>query len=92
MDWSPTSTPSRELKHALADRLRQVRVELYGEHGGPLLAVSLGIPFLTWWNYERGCTIPGEMILKFIAITHADPHWLLTGDGKRYRSPARRDA
>jgi hypothetical protein len=72
------------VKTALSDRVRQVRRDLYGAHGGPLLAEALHLPFRTWANYESGCTIPAQVILRFIEVTGADPHWLLTGEGRRY--------
>ena len=74
------------VKHDLASRVREVREELFGAHGGPLLAEALRIPYRTWANYEAGCTIPAQVILRFIECTHADPHWLLTGDGEKYVS------
>jgi hypothetical protein len=40
-----------ELKEVLALRLRAVRLDKYGEHGGPLLAEQLGIPTRTWVRY-----------------------------------------
>ena len=76
-DWS-------SVRHDLALRFREVREEIYGEHGGPLLAVALGLPFRTILNYEDGCAIPAEAILRFIEVTKAHPHWLLTGEGARY--------
>jgi hypothetical protein len=72
------------VKADLARRIRQIRAELYGEHGGPLLAEALQIPFRTWLNYEAGCTIPAQSILRFIEVTEAHPHWLLTGEGEKY--------
>jgi hypothetical protein len=74
----------KAIRHDLARRIRQVREELYGEHGGPLLAAALELPFRTWHNYESGCTIPADSILRFIEITFAHPHWLLTGEGDKY--------
>lgn len=74
------------LKSNLARRVREVREELYGAHGGPLLAEALGLPYRTWINYEGGCTIPAQAILRFIDVTAAHPHWLLTGEGNRYLS------
>ena len=65
-------------------RIRDVRIALYGENGGPILARALGIPFRTLHNYEAGCTIPAHSILRFIKLTGVDPHWLLTGDGARF--------
>ena len=43
----------------LAGRLRELRLELYGVHGGPVLAEALGLPARTWAHYESGVTIPG---------------------------------
>jgi hypothetical protein len=64
-------------------RLREIREGLYGAGGTAALAAALGVPEATWLNYERGVTIPGELLLEFIDLTGADPHWLLTGDGER---------
>jgi len=72
------------VKAELAHRIREVRVEVYGTHGGPLLAESVGVAFRTWLNYEEGCTIPAQVILRFIDCTRAHPHWLLTGEGPRF--------
>ncbi len=72
------------IKLELASRVRVVREELFGEHGGPLLANEVGVPFRTWMNYEDGFTIPAQVILRFIEVTGADPHWLLTGEGEKY--------
>ncbi len=72
------------LKCDLATRLREVRVALYGEHGGPLLAEALGIPFRTLHGYETGATIPAHSILRFIELTGVHPHWLLTGRGTQF--------
>jgi hypothetical protein len=70
----------------LADRLRLVRVKLYGESGTRALAGALGLPPRTWTNYERGVKTSGEVLLRFIELTGVRPHWLLTGDGERYRA------
>ena len=74
------------IKSDLARRVREVREELYGRHGGPMLAAALELPYRTWHNYETGCTIPAQTILRFIEVTDAHPHWLLTGEGVRYIS------
>ncbi len=89
MDRSIPNSDWLGIKSNLAQRVREVRLELYGEHGGPLLAEALEVPFRTWLNYENGCTIPATSILRFIELTKANPHWLLTGCGDKYaRSPA----
>jgi hypothetical protein len=48
--------------------------------------MTLGLPVRTWLNYEAGVTIPGEVLLRFIDAAGVDAHWLLTGEGSRYRS------
>jgi hypothetical protein len=72
-------------RHRVAARAREIRCELYGERGAPLLAGALGLPPRTWENYEEGVTIPAEVILRFIEVTDASPRWLLEGRGERYR-------
>jgi hypothetical protein len=86
MDKTFQHSDSQTLKYDLARRIREIREELYGEHGGPLLAQALSLPFRTWHNYEGGCTIPAQSILRFIEVTDASPHWLLTGEGDKYLS------
>ena len=76
-DWS-------SIRVDLAIRIREVRFELYGEHGGPLLASDLQLPFQRWSDYEGGGPIPGEVLLRFLALTRVEPHWLLTGEGPKY--------
>jgi hypothetical protein len=68
----------------LAGRRREIRRQLFGEHGGPLLAEALGLPDRTWMNYEAGVTIPAPVILRFIEVYGASPHWLLTGEGRPF--------
>ena len=80
-----TSPDQEHLKLLLAERLKKVRVELFGEHGGPKLAHLLGIPARTWYNYEIGVTVPAEVILRFIDVTFVEPTWLLSGQGEKYR-------
>jgi hypothetical protein len=73
------------LSDILAGRVREVRLERYGEHGGPLLAENLGIPTRTWVRYESGASIPGLLLLRFIEVVGVEAHWLLTGEGPKYR-------
>ena len=70
---------------SLAVRLRAIRLELFGELGIKTLAQAMAIPDRTWDNYELGVTIPGDLMLRFLELTGANPHWLLTGEGDRYR-------
>ena len=72
-------------KFLLAERLRTVRAELFGERGGPELARRVGIPIRTWYNYESGVTVPSEVLLRFIELTAVEPVWLLHGTGSKFR-------
>ena len=51
-----------------------------------MLAKKLGLPYRTWYSYEAGAAIPGASILRFLEVTHAHPHWLITGEGEKYMS------
>jgi hypothetical protein len=77
---------NERLVTGLAERVREIREDLHGPRGIRPLADALGLPPETWANYERGVVIPARVILLFIEITGADPHWLLTGRGERYTS------
>jgi hypothetical protein len=65
----------------LALRLRQIRVECYGEQGIPDLCEALGIPAGTWENFEAGVAISAVVLLQFLERTGCDRRWLLKGDG-----------
>jgi hypothetical protein len=69
----------------IAARVREIRYELFGEHGAPLLADAIGVPSRAWINYERGASIPCEVALSFIEVTNANPQWLLRGRGRKYQ-------
>ena len=77
---------TKRLKAAMGHRLSEVRQEKYGPIGAPLLAMTLGVPLRTWLNYEAGVTIPGEVLLRFVLTARVDAHWLLTGEGPKYRA------
>ena len=74
----------RRVNRSLAQRVREIREDLFGEAGGAL-ADALGLPHATWHNFESGVTIPAPVILHFIDVTGAEPHWLRTGEGDKYR-------
>jgi len=84
-----TLPESLRAKLALAERLSTLRLELYGERGGPEMARRLGIPVRTWYNYEGGVTVPAEVVLKIIELTSVEPVWLLHGRGPKYRQVPR---
>ena len=76
----------------LSERVRAVRLDLFGDDGGALLASLLGIPERRVAHMEIDGPIPGHIILAFIEVTGANPSWLLSGEGDRYMrlAPARR--
>lgn len=79
-----TPTIRLSVKAAISTRLREIRCDLFGEHGGPEMARRLNLPARTWYNYETGVTVPAEVLLGFIDQTGANPVWLLNGDGPKY--------
>ena len=79
-----TTETRLDAKAALSRRLKEIRRELFGEHGAPLLTGRLKLAERSWYNYERGVTIPGEILLEFIVQTGASPRWLLRGEGPKY--------
>ena len=86
-----TLPESLHAKLTLAERLASLRLELFGDRGGPEMARRLGIPVRTWYNYEGGVTVPAEVVLKIIELTSVEPTWLLHGRGPKFRSQARQD-
>ena len=85
MEPAPPSPDWRTIRYDLGLRLREIRLELYGEHGGPILAKELGVTYRAWHSYEVGGAIPAHLILRFLEVTLANPHWLITGEGAKYR-------
>jgi hypothetical protein len=80
-----TPRETERAKADLAARLKEVRADRFGEDGAAALARALGVPSRTWYNYERGVTVPAEVLLRFIELTGAEPAWLLHGQGEKYR-------
>lgn len=79
----PALTDARD---QLAARLHDVRVDRFGKRSSAALARLLGVPVRTWYNYEGGVTVPADILLRFLEITGAEPRWLLSGAGPRYRT------
>lgn len=69
---------------AVSERLRAIRVELFGEQGVEQLASMLSLPPKTWRHYERSVTVPAPVLLHFLELTGVDPRWLLNGQGSRF--------
>ena len=77
--------PNVVRRQAIADRIREVREEVFGGHGGPTVARRLNLPVRTWYNYETGVSVPAEVLHDFAELTGANLRWLLTGEGPRYQ-------
>ena len=80
-----TSPVLIQAKTSLAERLRGLRDEMFGERGGPEMARRLEVPIRTWYNYESGVTIPAEVVLRVIEMLGVEPLWLLHGTGAKHR-------
>jgi hypothetical protein len=74
------------IKWQLADRLRTIRIEQFGEHGLSTFAQLLDVPVRTWYSYEAGVTVPAEVVLRFVTLTGVEPSWLLHGRGLKYQT------
>ena len=69
-------------------RVQTVRMQIFGEHGRPMLAELLGITQCRLARIEAGGPIPAEIILKLFELTGVRPSWLLSGEGEVYESPS----
>jgi hypothetical protein len=79
------TTPRTEhARTILARRLKEVRKDLFGDKGIAELARAVAVPARTWYNYERGVTVPAEVLLRFIATTGVEPRWPHDGLGEKY--------
>lgn len=83
-----TAPDAIRTKWQLADRLRTIRVEQFGEHGLATFAQLLDVPVRTWYSYEAGVTVPAEVLLKFVQLTSVEPGWLLHGREPKYQRPS----
>jgi transcriptional regulator with XRE-family HTH domain len=72
----------------LGERLRSIRIELYGKRGLTALAQAIGVSDHALASYEAGSAAPAEVLLAFVEHTRADPNWLLHGEGPRFRGEA----
>jgi hypothetical protein len=72
--------------NSIAGRITEVRRDLFGDAGIPAIAESMHLPERSWSNYEAGVVMPGPILLHFLDLTSVEPHWLLTGEGPKYRT------
>jgi len=79
-----TSPELARVNIALAERLVSLRTDFCGTRGGPEVARRLQISSRTWHDYERGVTVPGEILLKVIETFDVEPLWLIHREGPRF--------
>lgn len=75
-----------QARKALARRLVKLRTDIYGDASPRRFAERLGIPIRSWYSYEAGMAVPGEIILRIMESTGVEPLWLLHGTGPMYRA------
>ena len=78
-----TVTPKEQAARQVAYRLATLRRDQFGEHGGPLLAMMVGVSHREWYGYETGKPIPKSVLKKLAELTDTPLEWLLTGQGGR---------
>lgn len=71
-------------RERLARRLRAIRLEVFGVHGGPELARLLGLTARAWWEYESGAPVPVEVMFGLLDLTSANLDWLLDDRGPKF--------
>jgi len=71
MSDATTADTRDEARTALAVRLKALRQEQFGDHGGPQMARLLGLPARTWYECETGEAIPGEVLVLVVERTTA---------------------
>jgi len=63
----------------ICERIRQLRVEMFGGRGKAAFARELGISPSTYDYYEHKRVPPADVLVRIADITHVDLRWLLTG-------------
>ncbi len=66
----------------IASRLRLLRETLNVSQVS--FAQNLGIPRTTLINYEKGTSIPAELLLPLMSVYNVNVSWLLHGDGEMF--------
>ena len=63
------TTPKRLLERfAVAEDLVSLRRKLFGDRGAEEMARILGLSTRTWHNFEHGCLVPAEVVLKLLTL------------------------
>ena len=78
-------TDGRESFSGLSERMRAIRLELFGPDGLRVAGQSSRRFRKQHWQMEINGPIAGHFILGFIEVTGANPSWLLRGAGERYQ-------
>ena len=74
----------------IADRIAEVRRDIYGEADISALVDSLDLPRGTWMNYESGVVMPASVLLRFIDPDRRRATLAPGGRGSEISGPAER--
>jgi hypothetical protein len=58
----------------LAYRVREIRLDRFGNDGIATLSQAMNIPTRTWEHFENGVTIPAWIVLQFNEVSGVQPH------------------
>ena len=86
-----TRTPNDQAARQVAQRLVELRLAHFGEHGGPLLAMLVRVSHREWYGYETGRPVPSGVLRRVAELTDTDIDWLRTGQGSRAERRERLD-
>jgi hypothetical protein len=86
-----TRTTNDQAARQVAQRLVELRRDHFGEHGGTLLAILVGVSQREWFGYETGKPVPVGVLRKVAEITDTHLEWLRTGRGLRAEERERLD-
>ena len=86
-----TRTTNDQAARQVAQRLVKLRRDHFGKHGGPLLAILVGVSQREWFGYETGKPIPMGVLRRVAEITDTHLEWLRTGNGSRAEERERLD-
>jgi hypothetical protein len=86
-----TALPDDQAARQVARRLVELRRDHFGEHGGPLLAILVGVSQREWFGYETGRPVPRGVLGKVAEITDTHLEWLRTGRGSKAEERERLD-
>ncbi len=71
------------------DRLKELRIHLFGKRGQKHFAHYIGIPQSSLGKYEKGVSPNLQALERILQRTGCSARWLLLGDGEMFESTAK---